>query len=310
MQASESFRIEVLGRGQRLPDSQLVKRLARFSDAIGHIVAPLRLGKRLQFQTETEDRNLWLVVTVETSGQMGLYASENPDNDHIDNEHVFEIDSSRQLLQHAVSGLQQLAQLGRLTTAALDRFIQRHNCEREMIPGIELLNAGLREKKLLQLHTPDGSSLTIDCTDLPKFHTSEYLYQIDFKVDSVGTSKAHIFLSNESRSLLNSKKVKVHIFYPPDRSADTIRSALFTLMQLHQNVRWNVRCTRSLLGNFHSVYVSDLQEGNAEEDHAEAVFDETIPQDVPSQIPIFAMTTVDGSIPRIGTGGIVGSDRE
>lgn len=260
MPATESFRVEVLGQGQRLPDSQLIKRLTRFTTSIQKVFSPLKLGGRLQFQTETEGTLLWLVASIEPSGQVGLYAEEPEGATNTDSEHQFELDTSRLVLRQAIGGLHELAQMGRLTAAALERFVRQHSFERDKIPGIELLNAAIRERKELHLSTADGSALFIDCKDLPKFHTSESFTAIDFRVESVGMRHAQIIISKNSRQLLSATKSEIRLCYPLDQPGHDIRAALFAALQKCCTQRWLVRTTRSLIGEFHSAYVHSLSE--------------------------------------------------
>ncbi len=256
----ESFRIEVLSDGQRLPDSQLIQRIDRFSGAVQKLLGPLRLGKRLQFHTENDGKILWLLIGIEPSGQMGLYETEDQFDGVDDPEHYFEVDSSKRYLEQAIRGLQELSLVGRLTAAALERFIGRQDFSRSSIPGIGLLDVGLREKNRLNLKSGNDSTLVLDCTDLPKLHTSETLCTINFRVESIGKRKAHVWLPKESRRLLDSTKSEIRLFYPVGSAGKSIRAALFDAMERETILRWAVRGTRSLLGAFHSAYCESLAE--------------------------------------------------
>lgn len=260
MPVHESFRIEILSHGQSLSDVQLVKRIDRFTHAIGRLLLPLRLGKRLQFCTETDGKLLWLVATIEASNQIGLYSEEL--DDLVDPEHAFEVESSKAYLANAIRYLQELLGLGSLTAAALERFVRKHDQANDDGTAIHFLAAGLREHRKIHVQSGDDSTLMLDCTNLPRHHTSESFVPILFSVQSVGRNEAQIRLSKSSKRLVDATKTGVRLFYPVGADGKKIRATLFSGMEDQRNLRCNTRCTRTLLGTFHSAYVATITDFN------------------------------------------------
>lgn len=248
----ESFRVEVLSEGQSLSNDQLSKRIDRFIKAIHRLLLPLKLGKRLMFRTETDEKILWLVVNIDSSGQMGLY-SEHLDSEE-DPELGFEVASSQAYMARAIRDLRELMQLGRLTAAALERFTRSHLAACDDLPGISLLDVGLKEKSRINVQNAQGHTLLLDCTDLPRQYTSEAVFQIDFYALSVGENMTSIKVTKDSKRFLESEKYELRLFYSGGSTGKEIRARLFAGMESKRRMRCNVRCTRSLLGWLHSVY--------------------------------------------------------
>jgi hypothetical protein len=257
MAATESFRVQVLSSGQRMPPAQLNRRFERFSSAVEKILRPMKLGRRLQFHSLFDGNSLWLLVYIEHSGQTGLF--EDLSTGEIEDfELRSEVKSSEWYLKQAMQSLRELASLQCLTPAALERFIQQSSSMRGQILGVDLMKVGLLEKSQIHLGTSNCALQHFDFSQLPKLHTSSTLFTIVFRVIFVGKGEAKISLSKEARQLLGAEKSLVSLLYGKGLAGKPIRATLFGAMEDAHHLKWKVRCTKNLLGDFHSVYVESM----------------------------------------------------
>lgn len=253
MSKIEAFRICLLPQNHALPPKDLALRQSSYEGGLRRLLAPLNLGRRLEFMTLNVADGLWYIATLTSSGQTPI-PDGTPLLEYIDPELRREATTAGNLVFQAFKKLAELIDKHAFTPASLDDFCTEKFGKLEAEQIRPLLRAATRAKDAMQVVTPSGDFALFDLGSAPQLVTESEPMQVRFRVVDIGLTSATVKPHKMSARQIGIRVRGVHLAFELGLTSDSaVGLRLFRALQKKSCISCTVHRVCKLSGEFHSL---------------------------------------------------------